>query len=95
MRVRFTGRAHADIDAILRYMASENPQAAARLVGSIEALIENLSSHLLVGHATRPHGRYVLTVPRVPYKVFYRVAGDEVRILRIRHTSRRPLGTIR
>jgi plasmid stabilization system protein ParE len=32
-----------------------------------------------------------LTVPRYPYKVYYRVDGDEIWILHIRDARRRPL----
>ena len=31
-----------------------------------------------------------LTILRYPYKVYYEVEGDEVWIVHIRHTSRRP-----
>ena len=91
MRVRFTRRARADLAAIFSYVAADNPRAAANLVGRIETLIDKLSLFPGLGHPTRPPGRYVLTVSGAPYQVFYRVARVEVRILRIRHTSRRPL----
>ena len=32
----------------------------------------------------------VLPLMRYPFKVFYRVVGDTVRIVHIRHTARRP-----
>ena len=93
MRIRLTKRARADLAAIFRYVAADNPKAAARLVRGIEALIDKLSFHPALGHPTEPPGRRVLTVPRAPYRVFYRLVGEEVRILTIRHTSRRPLRT--
>ncbi|MGH7059744.1 MAG: hypothetical protein ACREFH_05090 [Stellaceae bacterium] len=31
-----------------------------------------------------------LTLSRHPYKIYYEIAGDEVWILHIRHTRRRP-----
>ena len=37
----------------------------------------------------RPTVRVALVL-RYPYKVFYRVQGEEVEILHIRHTARRP-----
>ena len=90
MRVRFTARARANLDAIFRYIAADNPRAAADLVEGIENLIEKLSAYPDLGHPTRPPGRRVLTVPRAPYQVFYRVTEHEIRILMVRHTSRRP-----
>jgi plasmid stabilization system protein ParE len=35
-------------------------------------------------------GVRVVPLIRYPYKIFYRIADDTVRILHIRHTSRRP-----
>ena len=90
MRVRFTRRAQANLDAIFRYLAAENPGAASELVHAITALIARLSEFSELGHPTQPPGRRVLTVPRAPYRVFYRIVGSEIRILSIRHTSRRP-----
>ena len=94
MRIRFTRRAQADLDAIFRYIAADNPTAATKLVGRIESLIDKLSLFPGLGHPTRPPGRYVLTVAGAPYQVYYRLTRDEVRILRVRHTSRRPLRTL-
>ena len=91
MRVRLTKRARQDLGAIFSYVSRDNPPAAADLVERIESVIEALAHHPGLGHPTRPAGRYVVTVPRASYRVFYRIAGSEVRILHIRHTSRRPL----
>jgi toxin ParE1/3/4 len=91
MRIRFTPKARADLDAIFAYTADENPSAAARLVLGIEASIDTLRDFPNLGHPTSPVGRHVLTVPGAPYRVYYRISGQEIRILTIRHTSRRPL----
>ena len=31
-----------------------------------------------------------LTIVRYPYKVYYQIEGDEIWVVHIRHTSRRP-----
>jgi toxin ParE1/3/4 len=91
MRVRFTRRARADLASIFGYVAAESPAAAAALVESILAVIDNLPRFPDLGRPTHPPGRRVLTLPGAPYRVFYRVDGAEIRILHVRHTSRRPL----
>jgi len=91
MRIRFTLRARADLESILRHVGEENPEAAAKLVESIETLIETLGRHPKLGRPTQPPGRRVLTAPRAPYRVFYPLGVDEIRILHVRHTSRCPL----
>ena len=91
MRVRLTKRARADLESIYSYVHADNPKAAADLVGRIEQLFEMLETHPALGHPTNPPGRHVVTVPRATYRVFYWIAGSEVRILRVRHTSRNPL----
>ena len=95
MRVRFTSRARAHFDAIFEYVARENPVAAREIVATIESLASALEEHPKLGHPTRIHGVRVLTVPRLPYRVSYGIGRKEIRILTIRHTSRRPLRTLR
>ena len=40
-------------------------------------------------------GVHVVPLVRYPYKIFYRVLKDRIRILHIRHTSRKPWTTLR
>nr|WP_245266403.1 type II toxin-antitoxin system RelE/ParE family toxin [Bradyrhizobium sp. WSM1743] len=41
-----------------------------------------------VAHRSQVH---VVTVVRYPFRIFYRVSGEVIHIVHIRHTSRRPL----
>jgi len=43
MKVRYTRRSLANIDRIFRYIARENPAAAARVIERIEGLIRQLA----------------------------------------------------
>jgi plasmid stabilization system protein ParE len=43
-----------------------------------------------MGHATDVGNVRVLFVGRYPYKIFYRLSGNDVEIVHIRHTARRP-----
>ncbi len=57
----------------------------------IRAVIERIANHPQgAQRVTERLGVHVVPLIRYPYKIFYRVLDDRVRILHIRHTSRRP-----
>ena len=43
-----------------------------------------------MGHATDVGHVRVLFIGRYPYKVFYRLSGNQLEVLHIRHTARQP-----
>jgi len=90
MSVRYTLRAFADRETIFDYLEKRNPSAARNVKRGIEQAIEALASHPRIGQPTDKPGIYELTVPRRPYKVYYRIDRDEVWILHIRDARRRP-----
>jgi toxin ParE1/3/4 len=57
----------------------------------IQTLFHLLVQHPYAGQATDLPGVRRLSVSPYPYLIFYRLAGDEVIVQRMRHTSRRPL----
>jgi addiction module RelE/StbE family toxin len=89
MRVRFTLPAQADLDGIYAYISRDNPQAASRLVTQLIERARALGDTPYEGRATDEPNARVLTIPRLRYFIFYTIAGDEVHITHIRHTSRR------
>jgi toxin ParE1/3/4 len=91
MRVRYTPRARRDIDAILAHIAADDPEAAQRVGRTILKTIKMVGARPYLGiMGTRdPTTRSRLTYP-YPYRVHYRLIGDEVWILHVRHTARRP-----
>ena len=92
MSVRFTPRALRQIQSIGTYVARENPRAAYDLTARIRSSCLLLADHPFAGHPSDIPNVRVLTMSRDPYRIFYEVlrTGD-VRILHVRHTSRRPL----
>ncbi len=95
MKVRFSARARGHLDAIFEYVARDNPAAAREIVMRIEGLVAALAENPNLGHPTRLRGIRILTMPRLPYRVSYEIGRGEIRILTVRHTSRRPLRTLR
>jgi plasmid stabilization system protein ParE len=90
MRVRYTVRAQADLDAIFTYLDQRAPSAARSVKEMIERRIASLAYFPLAAPDTDEPGIRELTIVRYPYKVYYEVAADEVWIIHIRHAARRP-----
>jgi toxin ParE1/3/4 len=92
MRVEYSKRAIADLREIAAYYArSGSPAVAERIAARIQEVVAQISGSPLSGRSVvqRPGVRVVLLV-NYRYKIFYRVAGETIRIIHIRHTSRRP-----
>jgi plasmid stabilization system protein ParE len=92
MRIEYSKRAIADLRQIAAYHArSRNPATAARIAARIQEVVARIAVSPLSGRPVvqRPGVRVALLLSH-RYKIFYRVMGDTIRIVHIRHTSRRP-----
>lgn len=90
MRVRYTPAAFAEREAIFDYLNERSPQAAREVVDLIARRIAELADHPHKGHPSDRKGIYTLWIAPRPYRVFYRIDGEDVVIVHIRHTARRP-----
>jgi toxin ParE1/3/4 len=90
MRIRYTPRAFADREAIFDYIEKRSLKGAYAVKQAIEHSIRRLEEFPYSAAATDEPDVRELIVPRVPYKVYYRIRDDEVWILHIRHSARRP-----
>jgi toxin ParE1/3/4 len=68
------------------------PNWRQKCAAAIQASIDSLTRFPEIGRLVDAAGHRRLPVLRSPYVVYYRIAGDELIILHIRHTSRRPVG---
>jgi plasmid stabilization system protein ParE len=84
------GPRRADLAEIRRYLINRNPRAAAAVLAAIRGRVAQLVQFPLIGPDTDEPGVRALPVVRYPYRIYYEVAGDEVRILHIRHTRQQP-----
>jgi toxin ParE1/3/4 len=92
MNVIYSPRALRDLEQIAAYyMAVADPSIAAAVGASIERVIDRITrSPFSAPKLTKRPDVRMAFVLRYPYKVFYRLSGDAVEILHIRHTARRP-----
>jgi len=91
MNVVYAPRALRDLDGIAAYLSERNADAAVQALGAIKSSIDTLSFFPQIGRVVDNAGHRRVPVLRHPYVIFYRIAGDELLILHIRHTSRRPI----
>jgi toxin ParE1/3/4 len=91
MNVVYAPRALRDLERIASYHVERNPAGAINVLGAIKSSIDTLSFFPQIGRLVDNAGHRRVPVLRYPYLIFYRVAGDELLILHIRHTSRRPI----
>jgi plasmid stabilization system protein ParE len=89
VQVRFTASAIADLANIRVYIGKFNPAAAGMLAARLITAGRSLADFPDQG---RPIGRGRREWPVVaPYVIRYRISGETIFILRIRHGRQRPL----
>jgi toxin ParE1/3/4 len=89
MRVEYAKRAVADLQKVAADSKSFGDMVAAAVEARIRGVIARVSEH----PKGRPRvierpGVHVVALVRYPYKIFYRVLDDRIKVLHIRHTSR-------
>jgi plasmid stabilization system protein ParE len=90
MRVRYTPRAFADREDIFAYLDQRNPRAAREVKAFIKQRIMSLGENPKLSRLIKELGMHAHWLGRYPYIIYYRVVGDEVRIIHIRHAARQP-----
>ena len=88
VRVVWTAPALASLEKIRAYIADFSPLAAQRMALRLMSAGMSLSSHPERGRAIGRGRRELVTVP--PYLIRYRIKGDTVEIIAIRHGARAP-----
>lgn len=74
-----------DFDALIDYIAEENPTAAIAQGDTIEARISELPAHPRRGRPGRVSGTRELVITTTPFIVVYRITKTRIQILRILH----------
>jgi plasmid stabilization system protein ParE len=91
MKVEYSNRATADLRKISTDSRVYGESVAAALEARIRQVVAHIAEHPEAGPRVeaRP-GVRAFPLIRYPYRIFYRILPDRIRILDIRHTSRRP-----
>ncbi len=89
MRVRWLARALANLDAEAEYIASDDQQAAGRMVQTVRKSVNLLRRYPALGRPGRVAGTRELVVSGTPYIIPYRVRNNEIQILRLFHGARK------
>jgi toxin ParE1/3/4 len=90
MRLKWLRKAVLNLDEQASYIAAEDPLAAKLVVQRVLDAVAMLQNQPALGHPGRVPGTRELVVPKTRLIVPYRVRGQDIEILRVFHTSRRP-----
>lgn len=92
MKVEYSRRAVGDIRKILADSNRTFGLRVAQALGSrIRAVVDRIGRDpLSAPQVEQRSGIYVVPLIRYPFKIFYRILDDRVKIMHIRHTARRP-----
>jgi toxin ParE1/3/4 len=88
LRLELSARARDDLTEIRAYIRRVDPAAATRVGQHLSTRIKRLASLPDLGAVTDRPGLRILYPTRYPYRIYYAVLDDSVRILHVRHTSR-------
>lgn len=89
MQIRWQDDAINDLIQVRRFIAMDNPSAAARVANRIRSAVPELATQPGMGRPGRVPGTRESVLVDVPYIIAYRVEEDSVVILRVLHTSRK------
>jgi toxin ParE1/3/4 len=87
MRIAYTRRALSQLASVYEYLSVRSPQAVHTVRGSIRATIARLVHMPMLGKLTDEPGVHVLIEPEYLYRVFYRIDGELVTVIRVLHGS--------
>lgn len=84
----FAEPAEQDLDAIITYIAQDDPVAAEKVFRAIVTATGRLCDFPNLGHAGRVAGTRELSITALPYIVVYQVSSDMVIVVAIFHAAR-------
>lgn len=92
MPVRYSAPALREMSSIYRYIANDNPRAAADVAAAIEVAIDLLRHYSRKSRKTDRRSLRALPLSQYPYIIFYRIRSGELLIVHVLHGARRHPG---
>lgn len=86
-----TSEANQDIEEIMAFYGSENDGLADRFMFALRQCFRNLRENPLLSAPFLRNEIRRSFLMKWPYHVYFRIAGEQVRVLAVIHTSRDPL----
>lgn len=90
VRVRWLKTARRNLDEAMEHIAREDSEAAGEIYAHIRARVATLAETPEIGRPGRVFCTRELVIEKYSFLVPYRIRGNEVQIIRVFHTSRRP-----
>ena len=87
-RVRWSKQAGRDMTEAHDFIAQDDPDAALRMILTVESATEYLLTFPSMGREGRLKNTRELVIPHLPYLIVYRSASSDAAILRVLHASR-------
>ncbi len=97
MKVSYSAQAVRQITQAFDYIADDNPAAANDFLLRVESIASLLSQRPGIGRMTQKTGVQIIALLPFRYLLFYKLLAnrDEIRIIRLRHMSRRDAADVR
>jgi toxin ParE1/3/4 len=89
VRVEWQARARQDTIEIIAYIDIHNPIAALAALKEIRRQVAALAEHPFLGRPGRRRGTRELVINGTPYIAAYRIVGEVVQVIRVRHGAQR------
>jgi plasmid stabilization system protein ParE len=92
MTIVVAPKARDDLREAYEYIQEDNPGAADRVLAHIIEVIGMLASGVMQGREViLRDGRKVHSWPVPPYRIYHRIRGQNLQVVRVYHQARRPI----
>ena len=89
MDIHWSARAGRNLVEIRKYIAAEDPQAAAHVAERLSQAVELLAGQAQMGRPGRVPGTRELVITGTPYVVAYAVTADSIEVIAVLHGNQK------